>query len=111
LSDLGLSPTGVESEASEIISSFSLQQNFPNPFNQETVIRYSLPEESQVRADICNILGQKVKTLVDGRQAAGPHSAVWDGRNERGEEVSSGIYFYRIVAGELVQSRKMLLLK
>ena len=111
LSDLGMSPTGVEVEESKDIASFSLEQNFPNPFNPETVIRYSLLRASEVRVSIYNILGQKVRTLVDGRETAGQKSIIWDGKNERGEEVSSGIYFYRLEAEEFVQTKKMLLLK
>ncbi len=111
LSDLGMFPTGVEVAESEVIPSFSLKPNFPNPFNSETVIRYSLPRESQVRVRIYNILGQKVRTLVDRKETAGPKSVTWDGKNERGDEVSSGIYFYRLEAEEFAQTRKMLLLK
>ena len=111
LSDLGMPPTSVEDKEGEVVSSFSLQQNFPNPFNPETVIRYSLPRESQVRIDVYNILGQKVRTLVDRKEMAGPKSVTWDGENERGEQVSSGIYFYRLETEESAQTRKMLLLK
>ena len=111
LSDLGMSPTGVEVEEREVIASFSLKQNFPNPFNSETIIRYYLPRESQVRIDVYNILGQRVKRLLDQRETAGQKSITWDGKNDRGQEVSSGIYFYRIEAGKFVQSKKMLLLK
>jgi hypothetical protein len=111
LSDLGMFPTSVEDEENRDIASFSLKQNFPNPFNSETIIRYYLPRESQVRIDVYNILGQRVKRLLDQRETAGQKSITWDSKNERGEEVSSGIYFYRIEAGEFVQTRKMLLLK
>jgi flagellar hook assembly protein FlgD len=64
-----------------------------------------------VRIDIYNVLGQKVKTLIDRREAAGKRSVTWNGKNAKGEDVSSGIYFYRMKAGQFVQSRKMLLLK
>jgi hypothetical protein len=111
LADLGMFPTSVEDEESGAISSFSLKQNVPNPFNSATIIEYSLPRESGVEIAIYNILGQKVRTLLEGGQAAGRRRVVWDGRNEKGQEVSSGIYFYRIEAGEFVQTRKMLLLK
>jgi hypothetical protein len=90
---------------------FSLSQNYSNPFNPHTVIEYTLPRDCQVRITIYNILGQKVKTLVQEHQQAGYKRVAWDGRNIRGEELSSGIYFYRIEVEEFVQTRKTLLLK
>ncbi len=87
-------------------TTFSLEQNYPNPFNPRTTISYSLPEASQVTLDIYNILGQKVATLVDEYQEAGEHQVNW---NSTGQ--SSGIYFYRLKAGEATEARKMLLLK
>ncbi|HEX9917417.1 MAG TPA: FG-GAP-like repeat-containing protein [candidate division Zixibacteria bacterium] len=92
-------------------SSFILSQNYPNPFNSETVIEYSLPKASQVKIAIYNILGQKVTTLLDKVEPAGFRRVIWDGKNQNGEIVSSGIYFYRIEAEGFVQSKKMLLLK
>jgi hypothetical protein len=111
LSDLGMSPTSVQEEEGQITSSFSLWQNFPNPFNAETIIEYSLPKEDQVRLVVYNLLGQKVRTLLDERQTSGKKMVVWDGKNDGGEAVASGIYFCRIEAGELAQTKKMLLLK
>ncbi|MCB9088176.1 MAG: S8 family serine peptidase [Calditrichae bacterium] len=90
---------------------FELAQNYPNPFNPTTTIQYSLPEATQVRLDIYNMTGQKVRTLVSGGMEAGQHSVQWDGTNEFGEKVTSGMYIYRIVAGDFVQTRKMVLLK
>jgi len=90
---------------------FSLAQNYPNPFNARTVINYSLPKDSEVRIDIYNILGQRVKTVVDEYQPAGYKTVVWDGTNQKGSAVGSGIYLYRIQAGDFTSSRKMLLLK
>jgi len=90
---------------------FSLSQNYPNPFNPQTVISYALPEAVHVRVDIYNLLGQKVKTLVNAAQEAGYGTVVWDGTNNQGSSVSSGIYFYRIVAGSFAESKKMILLK
>ena len=86
---------------------FELAQNYPNPFNPTTTIQYSLPEAAQVRLDIYNMTGQKVRTLVSGGMEAGLHSVQWDGTNEFGEKVTSGMYIYRIVAGDFVQTRKM----
>jgi hypothetical protein len=90
---------------------FALKQNFPNPFNPTTVIRYALPEASDVRLDIHNTLGQVVRTLVDEKQVAAGYRITWDGRNEHGQQMASGIYIYRIVAGEFTATRRMLLIK
>jgi len=112
LSDLGMVTTGVaEEEEEKVPSSFSLSQNHPNPFNSETVIEYSLPRETDVKIAIYNILGQKVKTLLDQKQDTGYKRVIWDGKNEKGKVVSSGIYFYRMETKEFVQTKKMLFLK
>jgi len=83
-----------------------LQQNRPNPFNPTTDISFALPEASVVRLEIYNVMGQKVSVLVDGRLPAGTHTFTWDGSS-----VASGIYFYRLQAGPVVETRKMVLLK
>ncbi|MEP0827805.1 MAG: T9SS type A sorting domain-containing protein [bacterium] len=103
-------PSGNAGKLPNTPISFSIE-NFPNPFNAVTVINYSLPRRATVSVDIFNILGQKVKTLVQGEKPAGYHSVLWDGKNEAGIEVGSGIYFYRLKAGQFTQSKKMLLLK
>jgi hypothetical protein len=90
---------------------FGLFQNHPNPFNPETEISYNLPHDSYVTLTIFNIVGQEVKTLVDGFQDAGHKSIRWDGKDNDGNKVSSGIYFYRIQAGEYSQTKRMVLLK
>lgn len=90
---------------------FALHQNYPNPFNPSTAIGYQLPAFSEVELTVYNLLGQKVRTLVSQKQPAGYYSVRWDGRNERGAPVSSGIYIYKIEAGDYRQSRRMLLLK
>jgi len=87
-------------------TSFSLSQNYPNPFNASTTISYSLLEESDVTIDIFDIMGRKIETLVSGRQDAGSHSVVWDASN-----VSSGVYLYRIIAGNYTETRRCNLLK
>ena len=92
-------------------TAFSLSQNYPNPFNPTTTITYALKEDVQVRLTIYNVLGQQVTTLVDGFQQAGYKSAVWDGRDAAGVAVPSGAYVYRLVAGDFVQARTMLLVR
>jgi hypothetical protein len=101
----------VEVDNGRIPSVFELSQNYPNPFNPLTVIRYSLSRRSPVEITVFNLLGQEVKTLENSLQSAGVYETTWDGTNRTGEKVASGIYFYRIKAGDNVQTRKMLLLK
>ncbi len=88
-----------------------LSQNYPNPFNPTTEIEYALPDARDVKLTVFNILGQNVKTLVSGSQEAGYHKVVWDGKNENGNSVPSGAYFYKLEAGNFSQSLKMVLLK
>jgi len=90
---------------------FSLHQNHPNPFNPETEISYDLPNDSWVKLSVHNIRGQKVKTLVDEFEAAGHKRVIWDGTDENGRKTASGVYFYRIQAGEFTDTKKMILLK
>jgi hypothetical protein len=90
---------------------FSLDQNAPNPFNPDTRIRYSVPKSAQVHLVIYNLLGQKVRTLVDQVQTAGTYEVIWNGLNVQGQSVSSGIYLYRITAGDFQENKKMTLLK
>jgi serine protease len=104
-----ISPTG--KLAARIPKEFALSQNYPNPFNLETQFTLSLPAESKVSFVIYNVAGQKVKTLVDGYMNAGTHTLIWDGTNEYGNVVSSGIYFYKVVAGDIVTTKKMILMK
>ncbi|MBX7150405.1 T9SS type A sorting domain-containing protein [bacterium] len=90
---------------------FALFQNYPNPFNPTTTIRYALPRETKVVVTVYNILGQEVKTLVNEIQAGGVKSVLWDGKNNAGQAVSSGIYLYRIQTKEFTSTRKMLFVK
>ena len=89
---------------------FSLADNYPNPFNPETTIKYALPEAVDVRLDIYNSVGQRVRTLVDAWKTAGSHAAVWDGRDDSGASLASGVYIYRLEAGDFSDSRKMVLI-
>ncbi len=108
---IGCQPTDVNDGEPAVPYRFALQQNHPNPFNPSTVIQYSLEKRSEVRLRVFNILGEVVAELVTGRQAAGEYSVEWNGINRAGRPVASGVYFYRIEAGEFTASKKMLLLK
>jgi hypothetical protein len=90
---------------------FALNQNYPNPFNPTTQIKFDLPTRSKVSIDVYNVLGQKVKTLVNDEMAAGSYIADWDGTSDGGKTVSSGVYFYRMQAGKFQETKKMMLLK
>ncbi len=90
---------------------FALEQNAPNPFNGQTAIRFALPQPSQVELAIYNLLGQPVAVLVQGPRAAGTFSVHWDGRDQAGRVVTSGVYLYQLRAGEYTQVRKLLLLQ
>jgi hypothetical protein len=94
-----------------IPKTYQLSQNYPNPFNPQTVIKYDLPEAGYVNITVYNILGQKVKTLVDEDQEAGYKSVNWDGKDEEGKETASGIYFYKIMTKGFEKTKKMILLK
>ena len=93
---------------------FTLEQNYPNPFNLTTELRYFVPEKYQsvfISLRIYNLLGQGIRTLVNETQNSGSHSVTWDGRDDRGRDVSSGIYFYRLEAGDSKLTRRMVLIK
>ncbi len=92
-------------------TAFALLQNHPNPFNPETEISYTLSKDTYVNLTVYNILGQKVKTLVDGFETAGPKSVIWEGMDEGGNQIGSGVYFYRISAGGFVQTNTMITLR
>jgi len=90
---------------------YALQQNYPNPFNPSTVIKFELPRRSELSITVYNLLGQRVIDLVDAEYPAGNHEITWDGKSSSGQQVSTGIYFYRIVAGDYINTKKMILLK
>lgn len=101
----------IDDAASEISGSFALRQNYPNPFNPQTVIRYQLAASGMVQLKVYNLVGQEVKTLVSEFKSAGSHSVVWNGTDNHGREVSSGIYFHKLQIGENVEAKKMVLIK
>ena len=90
---------------------FKLDQNYPNPFNPSTTIRYALPEQARVSLTVYDILGRRVRTLVDGIEPPGEHGTDWDGRTDAGQAAASGVYIYRLTAGSLATTRRMLLLR
>ena len=92
-------------------SQLTLQQSHPNPFNPSTRIRFSLPAEMPVRLTLFDVAGRKVRSLAAATLPAGAHDVVWDGRDDRGHSVGSGVYFYRLEAGSRILSRKMTLLE
>jgi hypothetical protein len=96
--------TGVEREKNTLPNTFALSQNYPNPFNPTTTIQFDVPVSSDVSITIYNILGQKVKEVVHDRFEVGRYSIVWDGRNESGLSVASGVYFVRMQASDGRQS-------
>jgi hypothetical protein len=91
--------------------SFTLKQNYPNPFNPSTEIAFSLEQTSTINLTVFNVLGQKVKVLADGSKLAGTHTLSWDGRDEMGAAVSTGLYFYKLTDGNNSVTKKMALMK
>lgn len=100
-----------EPEDEVLPEGFALDQNYPNPFNPNTTISYSLPSATHVTLEIYNVLGQRVRTLVDQSQEAGQHLVDWNSTDQSGNAVASGVYFYRLTTSEQTLSKKMLLLK
>jgi hypothetical protein len=98
-------------DQAELPREFDLRQNYPNPFNPNTMIEYALPKSAHVTIEIYNLLGQKVDVLIDEDQKVGRYRVDWDGRDRNGKELASGIYFYRIQAGDFVKCKKMIMLK
>ena len=92
-------------------SAYQLFQNYPNPFNPSTTIEFALSKAANVRLEIFNIVGQKVRTLVSERVAPGGYQVVWDGLDDNGRQVTTGVYLYRFTADNFVQTRKMLFVK
>jgi hypothetical protein len=88
-----------------------VRQNYPNPFNPDTRIAFSITHASDVKVEIFNILGQMVNTLLDGHLEAGEHFVEWNGQGSNGQPLAGGIYFYRLTAGDITETRKMLLLR
>jgi hypothetical protein len=106
-------PTDVEDKkkVADIIKAAHLFQNYPNPFNPETRIRFELPARGRAQLRIYSVKGQVIRTLIEKDMAAGPHSIRWDGRDDLGQSVASGVYFYSLSTPSVKESRKMILLR
>jgi hypothetical protein len=104
-------PTDVTDNDDQLPKKFKLDQNYPNPFNAETVIRFHLPSRDDVCLTIINLMGQEVKRLVDAKMAAGIHRVVWDGKDNRGIDVSSGIYLCLFHGDKFFERKKITLLR
>jgi len=102
---------GVDNRSETFPQGFVLEQNFPNPFNPSTTLRYELPEDGLVNVTIYDMMGRQVSTLLSSHQTAGYKSIQWNATNDFGKPVSAGVYLYQIQAGEFVQTKKMVLLK
>ena len=104
-------PGGTGSESNDVILVSALEGNYPNPFNPETTIAFSTKESGRVSLDIYNIKGQKVRTLLNDHRDAGSHKVVWDGKDDNGKSVASGVFFYRMKSGKYSSTKKMILMK
>lgn len=107
----GFGVTGIADEPGTRMNRFSLEQNYPNPFNPSTQISYQIQEAGETRLTVYNLLGQAVKTLVSATQAPGSYVVSWDGLNDSGFAVPSGVYLYRLESGDNVQTRRMIYLR
>lgn len=105
--------TDIEDEIAQeaLPGEFSLSDNYPNPFNPETKIGYFVPRACRVRLEVFNLLGQKIRTLVNEHQTVGNREVSWDGRNQAGDQVASGVYFYKLNAEDFTQTKKMVLIR
>ena len=108
-SECGILPVGDEPEMPSYVN--RLEQNFPNPFNPSTTIEFGLREKGHVSLAIYDVAGHLVRILIDEERDAGAYKASWDGKNNIGSAIASGIYFYRLIVGDFVQTRKMVLLR
>jgi len=101
----------IEPRQQDIPAEYSLEQNYPNPFNPETTIEFSLPAPSHVKIQIYNMLGQRIRSLLDRHLEAGSMAVSWDGKNDDGDQAASGVYLYRIEASSFTATRKLLLMR
>jgi hypothetical protein len=103
--------TGVAEDPNLYPIKYALMQNYPNPFNPGTTIEYAVQQSSQVVLKIYSSLGKLVKTLVDDYKTTGEYSASWNGKDNSGQVVSSGSYFYQLKSGDFISAKKMIYIK
>lgn len=108
---LGIKMTGITGESGILPDRITLEQNYPNPFNPITTIEFSLPERREATLTVYDLLGRQITTLLSGEMAPGTHTVQWDGTDQAGHAVSSGIYFYRLETGQENYMQKMVLLR
>jgi hypothetical protein len=108
---IDLIPLAADDDRGELPRVTELGHNYPNPFNAATMLSFSLEETAEVTLTVYNVIGQKVRTLASGQYQAGHHSVVWDGRDDNGSMAASGVYFYKLDAGDYAATRKMLMVK
>jgi hypothetical protein len=109
--EMGMTGTQVRRELEPVVYENALAQNYPNPFNPSTTIAYSVATKTRVRLEIFDVRGRLVKSLVDERKSPNNYQVIWDGRNGDGESVASGVYFYRLVAGDFRATKNLVLLR
>jgi len=107
----GLNVNSIGSNCDNLFTTFSLNQNYPNPFNPSTTINFTISEAGSVQLKIYNIEGQLVKSLLNERKTAGEYSVKWNGTNNSGNKISSGVYFYKLTSNNISETKRMILLK
>ena len=109
---MGAGVTAVEENGpASTPDSYTLSDAYPNPFNPETTIEFNVPSDGRVKIEVYNTAGQRVTSLVDEELTAGSYKTTWDARDESGGLMASGVYFYRMLAGDFADTRTMTLLK
>lgn len=106
-----IDPSFKKAVADILPDEFALSQNYPNPFNPQTQIFFSLPTDANVMLSIYNILGENIRVLIDGHRTAGIQTVIWDGKNNKGQDAASGIYFYKLQANNFIETKKMSLIR
>jgi hypothetical protein len=101
----------INDEENLLPKSFALHDNYPNPFNPSTTIRFDLPKATDVSILVFNVLGQKIKTIERNQMNPGYHSITWNATNDYGSQVSAGMYFYQLRTSDFIRTKKMVLLK
>ena len=101
----------VPNDNNSVAPNVAALSNYPNPFNPETTISFTLNKDSQVKVEVFNILGQHITTLLNEYQTSGTHTVVWNGKDKNNNDLSSGIYFYKLISDNHTKTNKMILLK